>query len=172
MIIFIEGPDNAGKNELYNQLVAFFQNKNCKKCVVFYDTHPDGWELNHKNMVEAQAKVLMAMDIAHRCKDVSMIVNNGPVSLVADAFKLNDINVIKEASLSFAREQYQNVSVVSVMSQNASKDDTDMYRQISSRHMTVISDAGKGNKYRLFPYKGDDAARKLFNNDILALINN
>lgn len=172
MIVFIEGPEQSGKNELYSQLAALLQNKKNSKPVIFYDTRDNSFNINRDVIISACAKVQMAMDIAYVEKDVSMIINNGPVSLIADSFKIDDIEMVKASSMLFSREHYQRVSIISVMSARANKDDVDMYRQITSRHMTIMSNASKENKYRMFIYKDDDAARKLFNNDIMALINN
>ena len=168
MIVFIEGPDHDSKNILYNQLVMSQRSEYKKNNVYFYDTQGG---CNAHSPYEIKAKIEMAMDLNNRYESFNMVVNAGPISLIADAFKSDDIDLIRDMTSIFGCVKYQRIALISV-SCGESAAERDSYRSISSRHMSVISDAGKSNSYRYFTYRNDPAVTNLFNSDVIKLINN
>jgi hypothetical protein len=181
MIIFIEGPDFNAQNSLYKQLMQDMQNSGCAKPRAFFlDTlytrvnllpvfHPS-MEPQDEVMTVMYAKILAFMELSYRYPDECFIINNGPLAFKYMSCQADDTRHGKNALSIFSSGDYQNVVEISVTTREIDKDKSDAYMQMSSKHMSVMSDAGKKNKYRLFMYK-DDASHKLFNNDIMALIN-
>lgn len=174
MIVFVEGPDNKGMKELYECAKTSIRNTRPKRDghVYFYDTFAGQAPSCERTLIDRYARVRMAMELSHEYSDTRFVICGGPMSLVMEAMAMDNIDIAKTMSALFFSEYYQRISVVSVSSMTCDKSDMDSYRSLSSRHMTVMSDAGKKNSYRLFINKGEGASNKLFTDDILALINN
>jgi hypothetical protein len=179
MIIFIEGPDANAQNALYKQLMQDMQNHGgAKPRAFFLNTLYEGINyLPHmpaisidEIMLTMHAKITTFMELSYRYPSECFIINNGPLTLKYLACNCDDTKHARNAMSLFSNGNYQNIVEISVTTRETDKEKSDAYREMSSKRMSVMSDAGKKNKYRLFMYK-DDASHKLFNNDIMALIN-
>lgn len=142
----------------------------------FYDVWADSIKKrainDYERLLEAAARVRMVLDISARHKLPNFVICGGPMSLISEAYIIDNMPIVREMSDIFCNCDYQNVCVMSVSSDDDDHAIRDAYRQISSRHMSIMSDSGKHNSYRLLKYKDSDANRKFFINDLLALINN
>lgn len=176
MIIFIEGPDANAQNALYKQLMQDMQNRGgAKPNAFFLDTFPETSMIAEGSTLEEimtamHARITAFMELSYRYPGECFIINNGPLALKYMAYLYDDTKHGKKALSIFSDCNYQNIVEISVTTREIAADKSNSYMQMSSKHMSVMSDAGKKNKYRLFMYK-DDASHKLFNNDIMALIN-
>lgn len=172
MIIFIEGPDHASKDELYSQVQKEIRMYNNKMRVCFYDTRHNSSEISDAALFDARAGIRMAMQLSYDHPDMTFIIKNGPMSLISDALRVYGTTLAREMSAAISTMQYQRVNIISVSSPDDDEEERNTYRKISSMHMGIFSDSGKGNSYRLFMHKKTEAAAALFNMDVFALINN
>lgn len=179
MIIFIEGPDANVQNALYAQLMKDMQNRDgAKPSAFFLDTLYEGINYSpympaisiDEIMLTMHAKITTFMELSYRYPSECFIINNGPLTLKYLACNCDDTKHARNAMSLFSNGNYQNIVEISVTTRETDKEKSDAYREMSSKHMSVMLDGGKKNKYRLFMYK-DDSSHKLFNNDIMALIN-
>ena len=172
MIIFIEGPDHPGKSALYGCVASAMKNDAKKHNLYFYDAREADVCGPKTAFRRAGAKVDMALDLNYAYPAANFIICGGPLSLLVEAFDLDDMELVREASDRFGRCQYQRVALVSILSGPDDKEGRESYRYMSSKYMTVIADAGKRNSYRVFQYGGGEDSVNLFNSDVLTLINN
>lgn len=168
MITFIEGPDTAGRNWLYVHFKTEIKNRYPNPNV----HHVYDMMLQPKTLDEAFNETRLLLELAYNSENVNFVVCGGPMYLAAEGHLMDDCRTIMRMSELFHTVHYQNVSVMSVMSSDADKDMSNIYRMISSSNMKIMSDGGKHNSYRLFMNKGNDASNKMFVDDILSTINN
>lgn len=173
MITFIEGPDTAGKNELYEQCKLKLKYTD----VIYYDICKDEEVLmllgvsEDRIINELGIIISTLLKIALENKHLNIISCGGPMLLAEHAFNTNDAHKIMNAYSVLSSGLYQNANMISVSSQYDDKNRREIYRNIGSRNMSIMTDAGKFNNYRIFINKDSDVNRELFLNDVRTLIN-
>jgi len=170
MIIFVEGPDNACKNDMYSKFLESSHKVSNESNVYMYDIAGEHEDVRHA-LYCAHSKMVMIMDMCDKYKNLCMVINGGPLSQVIRALEIDDVRLASEMSSVFSMRQYHDVHIISVFSSDTDKEMQKSYRDVSSRHMGVISDHSKRNSYTMFNNKRTENTYKLFNSDVLALIN-
>jgi hypothetical protein len=182
MIIFIEGPDHAGKDELYRQLIESMD----KERVLFYDIL-DSTESEMKHMPsrsddckfhEMSGRIATVFQLSAKLKNMHFVVNYGPLYLLEFARKNCDVDALEIAESILFNKSYQNVGTITVWRSPLEREDDSCakdeaaYRKTISANMQVFEDKRRGNQYLFFINKCSDKCVELFVNDVTKLINN
>lgn len=185
MLICIEGPDHSGVNKYYGELKNQFANNtaetNCYSDIFFYDVTNGGSTPNNFMpdpgyiIFDMASRLTTLMEISALNKNFKCIIHGGPLSLIAEAIRRDDLQLAKKMSMIFSELHYQYVTVISVVDPNNRGGDHyseyDLYCGISHRHMGVMCDTNKNNVYMMFINKNNEQSDKLFVEDVRGLIN-
>ena len=173
MIYFIEGPHTDERTELFSQLTSMLSNMTDVPKLAFYDTlgpgiHGDG----EPPLEDAVTRMELAIEMSHYNEHVTMMVNNGPLTLLTRAFHSQMGDLVHRLHKSFSNIRYQRIFTISIIPEKDNAALYDTYFEVLPKYMATMSDGGKKNSYRQIMHPRDDKAVSMFNRDILKLINN